>query len=167
MLLTIIAEELSSWSLKYRSDAVSSIIVLIGIGRGLDFTDVLLLGTAMAISAIPTGLPTFVQGMLSYGSKQLAEAKAVVKNLTDVETLGSTSAINSDKTGTLTMNEMMASHIYHDGSWFRIEGSGYAKSGAILATAGEPDHDFAGEHGGSRDERGVSVRAPSRSVGGH
>ena len=119
-----------------------AVIVLIGIGRGLEFTDVLLLGTAMAISAIPTGLPTFVQGMLSYGSKQLAEAKAVVKNLTDVETLGSTSAINSDKTGTLTMNEMMASHIYHDGSWFRIEGSGYSKSGAIRATAGEPDHDF-------------------------
>jgi Ca2+-transporting ATPase len=119
-----------------------AIIVVIGLVRGLDFNQVLLLGTAMAISAIPTGMPTFVQGMLSYGSKQLSEAKAVVKNLTDVETLGSTSAINSDKTGTLTMNEMMASMLYHGGSWFTIEGSGYGKSGNVRAVAGEPEHDF-------------------------
>jgi Ca2+-transporting ATPase len=79
---------------------------------------------------------------LSYGSKQLAQAKAIVKNLTDVETLGSTSAINTDKTGTLTMNEMMASRLYHDGSWFTIEGSGYNTSGEIRTVAGEPAHDF-------------------------
>jgi len=64
-----------------------AVIVLIGLARGLETSELLLLGTAMAISAIPTGLPTFVQMMLSYGSKQLAEAKAVVKNLTDVETV--------------------------------------------------------------------------------
>ena len=50
----------------------------------------LLLGTAMAISAILTGMPAFVSGLLSMGSTQLADAKAVVKNLTDVETLGAT-----------------------------------------------------------------------------
>ncbi|MGI9586038.1 MAG: cation-translocating P-type ATPase [Acidimicrobiia bacterium] len=119
-----------------------AVIVAIGLLRGLEFTEVLLLGTAMAISAIPTGLPTFVQGMLSYGSNQLAEAKAVVKNLTDVETLGSTSAINTDKTGTLTMNQMMASTMYQDDSWFRIEGSGYDKRGAIRSAVGTLDHDF-------------------------
>jgi Ca2+-transporting ATPase len=119
-----------------------AVIVVIGLLRGLDFSEVLLLGTAMAISAIPTGLPTFVQGMLSYGSNQLAHARAVVKNLTDVETLGSTSAINSDKTGTLTMNEMMASLVYHGDSWFRVEGNGYEKTGAIRSVAGEPEHDF-------------------------
>lgn len=124
--------------------AWGAVVVIVGIGamRGLEFSDLLLLGTAMAISAIPTGMPTFVQGILSYGSKQLAEAKAVVKNLTDVETLGSTSAINTDKTGTLTMNEMMASRLYHDGSWFTIEGSGYSTVGEIRAVAGEPAHDF-------------------------
>ena len=78
----------------------------------MPFDELLLLGTAMAISAIPTGMPAFVSGLLSLGAKQLAEAKAVVKNLTDVETLGATSAINTDKTGTLTMNEMMVSAIY-------------------------------------------------------
>jgi len=119
-----------------------AVIIAIGVARGTDTGDLLLLGTAMAISAIPTGLPTFVQGMLSYGAKQLAEAKAVVKNLTDVETLGSTSAINTDKTGTLTMNEMMASVLYHGDSWFRISGSGYSKDGTIRSVAGDSDPDF-------------------------
>ena len=105
-------------------------------------SELLLLGTAMAISAIPTGLPAFVSGMLSYGAKQLAAAKAVVKNLTDVETLGATSAINTDKTGTLTMNQMMVSTIYANGSWFTVEGAGYRKTGAILSVAGTPVPDF-------------------------
>ncbi len=118
-----------------------AVIVLIGLARGLETSELLLLGTAMAISAIPTGLPTFVQMMLSYGSKQLAEAKAVVKNLTDVETLGSTSAINTDKTGTLTMNEMTVNLVYTNRQWLMVEGVGYSKEGAILGVAGadKPD----------------------------
>jgi Ca2+-transporting ATPase len=96
----------------------------------------------MAISAIPTGLPTFVQAMLSYGARQLAEAKAVVKNLTDVETLGATSAINTDKTGTLTLNQMMVSTLYVDGAWFTVEGEGYAKTGGIRSVAGSQVPDF-------------------------
>ena len=98
----------------------------------------------MAISAIPTGLPTFVSAMLSYGAKQLAAAKAVVKNLTDVETLGATSAINTDKTGTLTMNQMMVSTLYTGGEWFSVEGDGYRKTGQILSVAGAPVPDFTG-----------------------
>src|SRR6478609_6018095 len=107
-------------------------IVVVGLLRGVPISELLLLGTAMAISAIPTGLPAFVSAMLSYGAKQLAAAKAVVKNLTDVETLGATSAINTDKTGTLTMNQMMVSTIYANGSWFTVEGEGYRKTGQIL-----------------------------------
>ncbi len=117
-------------------------IVVVGLARGMEFSEVMLLGTAMAISAIPTGMPAFVSGLLSMGAKQLAEAKAVVKNLTDVETLGATSAINTDKTGTLTMNEMMVSVIYASGSWFTVEGEGYRKTGSIAAVAGVPVPDF-------------------------
>ncbi len=117
-------------------------IVIVGLLRGMSLDDLLLLGTAMAISAIPTGMPAFVSGLLSLGAKQLAEAKAVVKNLTDVETLGATSAINTDKTGTLTMNEMMVSTIYADGRWFTVEGEGYGKTGAIASLAGVPVPDF-------------------------
>ncbi|MGV1008947.1 MAG: cation-translocating P-type ATPase [Dermatophilaceae bacterium] len=119
-----------------------AVIVVVGLARGMKAGDVLLLGTAMAISAIPTGMPTFVSALLSYGAKQLAEAKAVVKNLTDVETLGSTSAINTDKTGTLTMNQMMVSELYAASSWFSVEGEGYRKSGNIRSVAGVPVPDF-------------------------
>ena len=117
-------------------------IVVVGLARGEKFSDVLLLGTAMAISAIPTGMPAFVSGLLSLGARQLADAKAVVKNLTDVETLGATSAINTDKTGTLTMNQMMVSVIYTAGDWFTVEGEGYRKTGEILSVAGKPVPDF-------------------------
>ena len=119
-----------------------AVIVLVGFARGLEFSTLVLLAVSTAIAAIPTGLPTFVQAMLSAGARRLAEAKAVVKNLTDVETLGSTSAINSDKTGTLTLNAMTAVQMLTGGQWFRIEGSGYAKSGAILHAAGDTTPDF-------------------------
>ncbi len=117
-------------------------IVIVGVIRGLPFDDLMLLGTAMAVSAIPTGMPAFVSGLLSLGAKQLADAKAVVKNLTDVETLGATSGINTDKTGTLTMNEMMVSTLYSGGNWFNVTGQGYEKTGTIEAVAGAPVPDF-------------------------
>ncbi|MEU1972191.1 cation-translocating P-type ATPase [Microbacterium sp. NPDC019599] len=119
-----------------------AVIVVMGVINGQPIQSVILLGISMAISAIPTGMPSFVQAMLSYGSRQLAEHKAVVKNLTDVETLGATSAINSDKTGTLTMNEMTVESLYLAGEWFSVAGSGYEKSGEIRRVAGTPNPDF-------------------------
>ena len=119
-----------------------ALIVVVGALRGMALDQLLLLGTAMAISAIPTGMPAFVSALLSSGAKQLAQAKAIVKNLTDVETLGSTSAVNTDKTGTLTMNEMMVSTLYAGGTWFAVDGEGYRKSGAIRAVAGADTPDF-------------------------
>ena len=119
-----------------------AVIIVVGMARGTPIQELLLLGTAMAISAIPTGLPAFVSGLLSMGAKQLAEAKAVVKNLTDVETLGATSAINTDKTGTLTLNEMMVSTLYAGGSWFTVTGEGYSPTGMITSVAGAPAPDF-------------------------
>jgi len=76
------------------------VIAIFGIARGQNLETLVLLCVSTAISAIPTGLPTFVQTMLSSGAQHLAAAKAVVKSLSDVETLGGTTAINSDKTGT-------------------------------------------------------------------
>jgi Ca2+-transporting ATPase len=119
-----------------------AIIAIVGIARGQDFETLVLLCISTAISAIPVGLPTFVQTMLSSGAQHLAESKAVVKSLTDVETLGGTTVINSDKTGTLTMNAMTATTMITDGKWFRIEGGGYTKTGAILGVGGIPSPDF-------------------------
>jgi P-type Ca2+ transporter type 2C len=113
-----------------------AIIAIFGIARGQSLDTVLLLCISTAISAIPTGLPTFVQTMLASGARRLAESKAVVKSLTDVETLGGTTLINSDKTGTLTMNAMTATSMLAGGEWFTIEGVGYEKTGAITGVAG-------------------------------
>jgi P-type Ca2+ transporter type 2C len=119
-----------------------TIIAIVGISRGQETDTLLLLCISTAIAAIPVGLPTFVQAMLSSGAQRLAESKAVVKTLTDVETLGGTTVINSDKTGTLTMNAMTATTMLAGGDWYKIEGGGYAKSGAVLGTGGGPPPDF-------------------------
>jgi len=118
------------------------IILVIGLIRGQDTQTLVLLCVSTGIASIPTGLPTFVQTMLSSGAQHLAEAKAVVKSLTDVETLGGTTVINSDKTGTLTMNAMTVSTMLAGGEWFQVEGGGYKKSGAILGVAGAEVPDF-------------------------
>ncbi|HXD64339.1 MAG TPA: cation-translocating P-type ATPase [Solirubrobacteraceae bacterium] len=119
-----------------------AVIALFGIARGQSFDTVLLLCISTAIASIPVGLPTFVQAMLSSGAQRLAEHKAVVKSLADVETLGGTTVINSDKTGTLTLNQMTATSMLAGGDWFRVEGGGYSKSGAILGVAGSELPDF-------------------------
>src|SRR5436190_556664 len=119
-----------------------AVIAIFGIVRGQDITTLVLLCISTAIASIPTGLPTFVQAMLSSGARRLAEAKAVVKSLSDVETLGGTTVINSDKTGTLTMNAMTATTMLGGGDWYKIEGPGYAKAGAILGTGGGKPPDF-------------------------
>src|SRR6185312_17418058 len=119
-----------------------AVIAIFGIVRGQDITTLVLLCIATAIASIPTGLPTFVQAMLSSGARRLAEAKAVVKSLSDVETLGGTTVINSDKTGTLTMNAMTATTMMVGGDWYKIDGPGYQKTGAILGVAGVKAPDF-------------------------
>jgi Ca2+-transporting ATPase len=119
-----------------------AVIAIFGIARGQDLDTVLLLCISTAIASIPVGLPTFVQAMLSSGAQRLAESKAVVKSLPDVETLGGTTVINSDKTGTLTLNQMTATTMLAGGDWFQVEGGGYGKTGAILGVAGSELPDF-------------------------
>ncbi len=122
--------------------AAVAVIVVVGLARHQPMSQVLLVGVSMAIAAIPTGMPAFVSVLLSQGAKALAAAKAVVKNLNDVETLGATSVINSDKTGTLTMNEMMVNSLYFAGNWYTVEGEGYRKSGQLRCAAGLTAPDF-------------------------
>ena len=119
-----------------------AVIAIVGIVRGQDITTLVLLCVSTAIASIPVGLPTFVQTMLSSGAQRLAAAKAVVKSLSDVETLGGTTVINSDKTGTLTMNAMTATTLLAGGDWYTVAGPGYQKAGAIMGVAGGRNPDF-------------------------
>ena len=116
-----------------------ALIISIGLGlvRGNKFSTLFLTAVAFAVSAIPTGLPAVVTAILARGTSTLASAGAIVKRLRSVETLGSTTAINSDKTGTLTLNQMTAVRMFVVGRQYRIEGSGYSTAGRITRAAGD------------------------------
>ena len=119
--------------------AALALVVVIGLLRGDDFDELFLIGISLAVAAIPTGLPAVVTTVLSLGTQALAAKGAIVKRLRSVETLGSTSAICSDKTGTLTLNQMTARQLVIVGRRYSIEGEGYSTEGQILRVGGETD----------------------------
>jgi Ca2+-transporting ATPase len=113
--------------------------VVINMARGQSFKEVFTVAVAFAIAAIPTGLPAVVTTILSRGTRLLADANAIVKRLRSTETLGATSAICSDKTGTLTLNQMTAVELTIPGRRYSISGGGYSTEGTIKKVAGDPD----------------------------
>jgi Ca2+-transporting ATPase len=115
------------------------VMFALGISRGQSAKTLFDTAVALAIAAIPLALPMVVQVVLSLGSVELAKQKAIVKDLPSVETLGFTSAINSDKTGTLTMNQMTAVEIVDPTDRYAITGSGYSLDGRISHPAGDTE----------------------------
>jgi P-type Ca2+ transporter type 2C len=115
------------------------IMFVLGAQRGLSSTVVFTSAVALAIAAIPEAMPTVLQVVMSLGAAELARHGAVLTDLASVETLGSTSAINSDKTGTLTMNQMTAVEVVDPTDRFTISGSGYELEGKVQHAAGSSD----------------------------
>jgi Ca2+-transporting ATPase len=111
----------------------------LNLARGETFIAVFNAAVAFAIAAIPVGLPTVVTTILAWGTQQLAKAGAIMKRLTSTQTLGSTSAINSDKTGTLTMNQMTAVQMTAAGRRYAVDGKGYSTAGRITRVGGQAD----------------------------
>ena len=121
------------------ASAALVLVVILGLIRGESFDDLFLIGISLAIAAIPTGLPAVVTTMLSLGTQALAAKGAIIKRIRSVETLGATSAICSDKTGTLTLNQMTAVELTIPGRRYSVSGSGYATEGQIKRVAGDPE----------------------------
>jgi Ca2+-transporting ATPase len=117
---------------------VIGLVVLLGVLRGQDFDDLFVTGVSLAVAAIPEGLPAVVAFTLAMGTARLAKQGAIVKRLASVETLGSTSHIFTDKTGTLTLNQMTARELLLAGRRFTVSGEGFSIHGRIRSTDGDP-----------------------------
>ena len=111
---------------------VCALVFVVGYFRSdMDILENFMVAVSLAVAAIPEGLTAVVTIVLSIGMNRMVERKAIVKNLVSVETLGSTTAICSDKTGTLTQNEMTITKVFTDFKEFDVEGSGYTPEGNI------------------------------------
>jgi Ca2+-transporting ATPase len=133
--------EMNRLTLWIASAAGLTMIVMFALGRarGRAWDELFTAAVSLAIAAIPEALPTVAQWILSVGGVGLAERNAIVKDLPSVETLGFTSAINSDKTGTLTMNQMTAVELIDPVDQYTISGTGYGLEGRVQHTAGTTD----------------------------
>ena len=113
-----------------------AIMFALGIARGQSTQTIFTTAIALALAAVPMAMPTVLQVILSSGSRDLAAHGAVVKSLDSVETLGSTSAINSDKTGTLTMNQVTVVEVIDPTDRYTVTGIGYGLDGEVHHSAG-------------------------------
>ncbi|NLE21326.1 MAG: HAD-IC family P-type ATPase [Actinobacteria bacterium] len=135
---TPLTRQLNTMTLWIGAAALVTMVVMfaLGISRGQSAESLFITAVALAIAAIPTALPTVLQSILSFGAKDLAAQKAIVKDLVSVETLGSTSAINSDKTGTLTMNQVTVVEVVDAADRYTVSGIGYGLDGQVHHAAG-------------------------------
>jgi len=108
----------------------------ISISQGLGMNFALIYGLGIAVAVVPQALPMQVTVALSNGVGRLAKKNAVIRKLSSVETLGSTNVIATDKTGTLTKNEMTVKHLWFDGKEYELTGIGYEPKGGIKNAEG-------------------------------
>ena len=118
---------------------LAAAVFVLGMIRGYEFAEMLLYSVAVAVSAIPEGLPAVISVTLALGVHRMAERNAVIRRLPAVETLGSTTVICTDKTGTITENQMTAVKITAGGRSWEVSGKGYEPEGEFRPLDGETE----------------------------
>ena len=125
--------------------SISVSTIIIGLFRGMPLIEVVLFGIALAVAAVPEALPAVVTGSLAIGVHKMAKRNAIVRKMPAVETLGSTTVICSDKTGTLTRGEMTVRKIYAGDTMINVTGVGYEPKGEFHAE-GDGGNILQGKH---------------------
>lgn len=123
--------------LAYAAFAIVGVIVVLGLWRGEPFLKMLIFGVALAVAVVPEALPAVVTISLAIGVQRMVRRNALIRRLPVVETLGSTSVICSDKTGTLTKDEMTVRRVFVAGQWLDVSGAGYEPTGQF-SSQGSP-----------------------------
>ncbi len=112
--------------------AVCGLVLVAGLLQGGDLLEMFMISVSLAIAAVPEGLPAIVTISLALGMREMINRHALIRRLSSVETLGSATVICSDKTGTLTQNEMTVTRIWSDGQMVEVSGRGYKPEGEFL-----------------------------------